>query len=44
MCKLNVGAYYKGYHSDSAKTTDSAISEEDRKLIEVAKENYTMKA
>lgn len=40
MC-LDVGAYYKGYHSDSAKTHGvGVISEEDRKLIEVAKESF----
>ena len=38
IVSLDVGAYYKGYHSDSAKTHGvGVISEEDRKLIEVAK-------
>ena len=41
IVSLDVGAYYKGYHSDSAKTHGvGIISEEDRKLIEVAKESF----
>ena len=41
IVSLDVGAYYKGYHSDSAKTHGvGVISEEDRKLIEVAKESF----
>lgn len=41
IISLDVGAYYKGYHSDSAKTQGvGMISEEDRKLIEVTKESF----
>ena len=41
IVSLDVGAYYKGYHSDSAKTHGvGIISEEDRKLIEVAKQSF----
>ena len=41
IVSLDIGAYYKGYHSDSAKTHGvGIISEEDRKLIEVAKESF----
>ena len=41
IISLDVGAYYKGYHSDSAKTHGvGIISEEDRKLIEVTKESF----
>ena len=41
IVSLDVGAYYKGYHSDSAKTHGvGVISEEDRKLIEVAKQSF----
>lgn len=41
IISLDVGAYYKGYHGDSAKTHGvGQISEEDRKLIEVTKESF----
>ena len=41
IISIDIGAYYKGYHSDSAKTHGvGVISEEDRKLIEVAKESF----
>ena len=41
IISLDVGAYYKGYHSDSARTHGvGIISEEDRKLIEVTKESF----
>jgi methionyl aminopeptidase len=41
IVSLDIGAYYKGYHSDSAKTHGvGIISEEDRKLIEVTKESF----
>lgn len=41
IISLDVGAYYKGYHSDSAKTHGvGIISEEDRKLIEVTRESF----
>ena len=41
IVSLDIGAYYKGYHSDSAKTHGvGVISEEDRKLIEVAKQSF----
>lgn len=38
---IDIGAYYKGYHGDSAKTHAVAmVSEEDRKLIEVTRESF----
>ncbi|MGO0916249.1 M24 family metallopeptidase, partial [Clostridioides difficile] len=38
IVSLDIGAYYKGYHGDSAKTHGvGMISEEDRKLIEVTR-------
>ncbi|RDY25921.1 type I methionyl aminopeptidase [Romboutsia weinsteinii] len=41
IISLDIGAYYKGYHGDSAKTHGvGQISEEDRKLIEVTKESF----
>ena len=41
LVKIDAGLIYKGYHSDSAKTHGvGVISEEDRKLIEVAKESF----
>ena len=41
IISLDVGAYYKGYHGDSAKTHGvGMISEEDRKLIEVTRESF----
>ncbi len=41
IISIDVGAYYKGYHSDAAKTHGvGMISEEDRKLIEVTKESF----
>ena len=39
IVSLDIGAYYKGYHGDSAKTHGvGMISEEDRKLIEVTRD------
>ncbi|EQF03025.1 methionine aminopeptidase, type I [Clostridioides difficile CD132] len=41
IVSLDIGAYYKGYHGDSAKTHGvGMISEEDRKLIEVTRESF----
>ena len=41
IVSLDVGAYYKGYHADAAKTHGvGIISEENRKLIEVTKESF----
>ncbi|RDY22730.1 type I methionyl aminopeptidase [Romboutsia maritimum] len=41
IISLDVGAYYKGYHGDSAKTHGvGMISEENRKLIEVTRESF----
>lgn len=41
IISLDIGAYYKGYHGDSAKTHGvGVISEEDRKLIEVTRESF----
>ena len=41
IISIDIGAYYKGYHGDAAKTHAVAvISEEDRKLIEVTKESF----
>ena len=41
IISIDIGAYYKGYHGDSAKTHGvGLISEENRKLIEVAKESF----
>ncbi len=41
IISLDIGAYYKGYHSDCAKTHGvGMISEEDRKLIEVTRESF----
>lgn len=41
IISIDIGAYYKGYHADSAKTHGvGVISEEDRKLIEVTKESF----
>lgn len=41
IISLDIGAYYKGYHSDAAKTHGvGIISEEDRKLIEVTRESF----
>lgn len=41
IISIDIGAYYKGYHGDSAKThAVSMVSEEDRKLIEVTRESF----
>jgi len=41
IISIDVGAYYKGYHADAAKTHGvGIISEENRKLIEVTKESF----
>lgn len=41
IISIDIGAYYKGYHGDSAKTHGvGLISEENRKLIEVTKESF----
>lgn len=41
IISIDIGAYYKGYHADAAKThAVGIISEEDRKLIEVTKESF----
>ncbi|MDR1774809.1 MAG: type I methionyl aminopeptidase [Clostridioides sp.] len=41
IISIDIGAYYKGYHGDSAKTHGvGQISDEDRKLIEVTKECF----
>lgn len=41
IVSLDIGAYYKGYHGDSAKTHGvGMISEEDRRLIEVTRESF----
>ena len=41
IISIDVGAYYKGYHSDAAKTHGvGMISEDDRKLIEVTRESF----
>ncbi len=41
IISIDIGAYFKGYHADSAKThAVGIISEEDRKLIEVTKESF----
>ncbi|MDO4721188.1 MAG: type I methionyl aminopeptidase [Peptostreptococcaceae bacterium] len=41
IISIDIGAYYKGYHGDSAKThAVGEISEEDAKLIEVTKQSF----
>ena len=41
IISIDIGAYYKGYHADAAKTHGvGIISEENRKLIEVTKESF----
>ncbi len=41
IVSLDIGAYYKGYHGDSARTHGvGVISEEDRNLIEVTQESF----
>lgn len=41
IISVDIGAYYKGYHGDSAKTHGvGIISEEDRKLIEVTRQSF----
>lgn len=41
IISIDIGAYYKGYHGDSAKThAVGEISEEDAKLIEVTRQSF----
>ena len=41
IVSLDVGAYYKGYHGDAAKThAVGVISEDNRKLIEVTRQSF----
>ncbi len=41
IISLDIGAFYKGYHGDSAKTHPvGQISEEDAKLIEVTRQSF----
>ena len=41
IISIDIGAYYKGYHADAAKTHGvGIISEENRKLIEVTTESF----
>ena len=41
IVKIDVGAYFKGYHGDSANTfACGEVSEEAKKLIEVTKESF----
>lgn len=41
ILSVDIGAYYKGYHGDSAKTHPVGnISEENRKLIEVTRQSF----
>lgn len=41
IISIDIGAYYKGYHGDSAKTHGvGIISEDNRKLIEVTKQSF----
>ena len=41
IISIDIGAYYKGYHGDSAKTHGvGLISEENRRLIEVTRESF----
>lgn len=41
IISIDIGAYFKGYHADAAKTHGvGIISDEDRKLIEVTKESF----
>lgn len=41
IISIDIGAYFKGYHADAAKTHGvGIISDEDRKLIEVTKQSF----
>ncbi len=41
IISIDIGAFYKGYHGDAAKTHGvGAISEEDKKLIEVTRQSF----
>lgn len=41
IVSIDIGTYYKGYHSDAAKThAVGVITEEDRRLIEVTKQSF----
>lgn len=41
IISIDIGAFYKGYHADAAKTHGvGAISDEDKKLIEVTRESF----
>lgn len=41
IISIDIGAYYKGYHGDSAKThAVGVISEDNRKLIEVTRQSF----
>ena len=41
IISIDIGAYYKGYHGDSAKThAVGIISEDNRKLIEVTRQSF----
>lgn len=41
IVSIDIGAYYKGYHGDSAKTHPvGKISEEDQKLIDVTRQSF----
>lgn len=41
IISIDIGAYYKGYHGDSAKTHGvGKISEEDQKLIDVTRQSF----
>lgn len=41
IISIDIGAYYKGYHGDAAKThAVGVISEEDRKLVEVTRQSF----
>ncbi len=41
IISIDIGAYYKGYHGDAAKThAVGVISEDNRKLIEVTRQSF----
>lgn len=41
IISIDIGAYFKGYHADAAKTHGvGIISDDDRKLIEVTKQSF----
>lgn len=41
IVSIDIGTYYKGYHSDAAKThAVGVITEEDRRLIEVTRQSF----